>query len=95
MFAGYCSNLNPGEACVVQFDLARAGSYLISATPGSATPEKTVAAKVDATVRVSRQDFLRWMTADIEFAAAAADGRIRVEGDASAVGRLLSSGQRG
>ena len=40
-------------------------------------------------MRLSPQDFLRWMTSDIDAATAIADGRITIEGDATVLWRQL------
>jgi hypothetical protein len=89
VLAGFCTRLEPRDPCVVRFDVG--DGYFIRATPGTAAVEKSVPSNIDATVRVSPQDFLRWMTGNLEFASAAADGRITIDGEAAALRGLFGT----
>jgi hypothetical protein len=93
VLAGFAKNLSPSDSCVVRFEV---GPHVgvISAKPGRANFEKRAPKSVDATLRVGPQEFLRWMTADVDFAEATADGRIVVDGDVAALRRLFETVQR-
>lgn len=73
----------------MQFDVG--STYVIHVRPGSATVDKNVPARVDAVVTVGPQDFLRWMTRDLNRPTAIADGRIKISGDATVLWRQLAN----
>jgi hypothetical protein len=93
VFAGFCNNLRPTEDFVVRFDAG--APYVVRANGGNATLEKRAPRTVDATVAMSQQDFLRVMISDLDWDDAAVTGRIRIEGDAAGLGRLLATVDRG
>jgi hypothetical protein len=88
VYAGFCANLGPTDDCTVEFVTGK--SYFIRAKAGKATVAKAAPKSVDATVRASPQDYLRWMTEDLELDRALAEGRITFEGDVDRLQRALT-----
>jgi hypothetical protein len=87
VLTGLCSRIEPRESLTVRFDLGI--DFFIVTTPGSARVETSPPGSVDAILRASPQDFLRWMTSDLDYAMAIAEGRIALDGDTAALRRLF------
>jgi hypothetical protein len=89
VFAGLCASLRPTGAGVIAFDVGEA--YYVTLAQESASFAKEASGKVAATVRMSAQDFLRWVVLDLDLEDAIADGRAVVEGDGRVLRKLLGS----
>lgn len=87
VFGGLCASIESREPFVVRFDLG--ASHTIRVSADGAEVESVTPKKVDATLRLTQQDFLRWMVADLDIASALADGRITIDGDAAALRRTF------
>jgi hypothetical protein len=87
VFAGWCDRLGRRDPVTVRFDVG--DSFVVRTTPDGTSFERTAPKAVDATLRLSPQDFLRWMGGDLDAEAAADDGRMTVDGDAGSLRRLL------
>lgn len=90
VFTGFCSNLEPVAPARVAFDLG--STYIVQVWPGDPATFENRASDMDAeaVVRMSPQDFLRMLVADLDRNDAIETGRIRVKGDPKALARLLS-----
>jgi SCP-2 sterol transfer family len=94
VLAGFCSSMKPREACSLRMEIG--SGYVIRAAPGeAATWERIDGAPTDATLTMSRQDFLRWMTGDLTFRSGMAHGRIAIDGDVEAMQQLFASRSAG
>jgi hypothetical protein len=89
VFSGMCANLRPRDTTTIAFDVGEI--FVVHTKPGRATVNKRPAKAVDATVRLSPQDYLRWVIGELDFSDAVRDDRIHVEGSGEALERLFAS----
>jgi uncharacterized protein YndB with AHSA1/START domain len=87
VFAGFTTRLQPGDKCIVRFDVG--STYTVKVDSGSASYRKRELKRVDAIVKMTPQDFLRIMGRSLDGEQAARDGRMVIEGDPQAVWKLF------
>ena len=90
VFDGWRARLHKNDF-VVGFALGDAGSWVVDGSGRRVVVAKRSVEAAGAVVRMSPPDFLRLMVRDLDVAAAAGDGRMVVEGDASQVQRLFDA----
>ena len=92
VFAGLCAIVEAREPQTVVFDLG--SPYTLHVTPDGATFEQSASKRCDATISMTPQDFLRFVTSDLHIDTAFASGRITIKGDQAALGRLFERDTR-
>jgi hypothetical protein len=88
VFAGMCANIHGKEDMCVVFDVG--APFPIEVKGGRATVPTFTPDEVVGTVTMSPQDYLRWVTGDLDRDAAFASGRMQLEGDKRALKRFFA-----
>ncbi len=85
---GFCERLKPSGDVIVGFNVG--SGFAIKVAKGVAKVQTKMPKRLDAAVHISDRDMLRLIASDLDVAASLAEGRVKVDGDAEALERLMS-----
>ena len=90
VFDGLAPTLTPEQDCTVGFVLGDDLGWALRSADGKTTVTKRLPKHTAAIVQARPPDFLRWVTRDLSWASALAEGRIKVEGDQAPVETMFA-----